>query len=134
MGALPERSTAHIAPRIRAPSKAAVLPGFVAAYIFLDWLSYLHPLEPFRITPWNPQAAFAIALMMFYGKRSFPLVAATVLAGDLLLRWSLDTLAVAVSGSIVLSLGYAAIAYGLSSPFPLFPSGRNLMIGGMWCG
>jgi len=121
MGALPERSSAYTRTRIRVPSKAVALPGFVVAYIFLDWLSYLHPLEPFRVTPWNPQAAFAIALMMLYGKRYFPIVGATVLAGDLLLRWSLDTLAVAVSGSIVLSLGYAAIAYGLTRAFPVRP-------------
>jgi signal transduction histidine kinase len=121
MGTPPERSIAYTKSRIRAPSKAVAFPGFVAAYIFLDWLSYLHPLEPFRITPWNPQAAFAIALIMLYGKRCFPIVGATILAGDLLLRWSLDTLLVAVSGSLVLSLGYAAIAYGLRHPFPVRP-------------
>jgi len=34
---------------------------FAPCYLMLDWVSYIHPLGPFNITPWNPQPALAIA-------------------------------------------------------------------------
>ena len=37
--------------------------GYVAAYLLLDWASYIRPLQGLNITPWNPQPALAIALL-----------------------------------------------------------------------
>ena len=28
---------------------------FAACYVALDWASYIYPLGPFNITPWNPR-------------------------------------------------------------------------------
>ena len=99
--------------------RAANLAGFFFAYLFLDWVSYLHPLEPFRITPWNPQAAVAIALLMLSGQRWLPAVVATVVSAELLLRASPDTLMATSSAALVLSLGYAGIAHALTHSFPI---------------
>lgn len=108
-------------PRQGMRRRVVLLAGFAAAYLFLDWLSYLHPMQPFRITPWNPQPAVAIALLMLYGQRWLPAVVATVIASELILRGAPDSLLVAVSASLVLSLGYAAIAYALTHVFPIRP-------------
>ena len=40
---------------------------FAPCYLLLDWVSYIHPLGPFNITPWNPQPALAIAWMVLGG-------------------------------------------------------------------
>lgn len=93
--------------------------GFFGAYLFLDWLSYLHPLEPFRITPWNPQPAVAIALLLLYGQRWLPLVIVTSAAAELLLRVFPGAAWTNLAASLVLSLGYAAISYALAHVFPI---------------
>jgi len=37
---------------------------FAACYVALDWASYIYPLGPFNITPWNPPPALSIVWMM----------------------------------------------------------------------
>jgi len=39
---------------------------FAAAYVVLDWTSYIYPLGPFNITPWNPAPALSIVWMYFF--------------------------------------------------------------------
>jgi signal transduction histidine kinase len=101
--------------------RALLFSAFVAAYLFFDWLSYLHPVSPFRVTPWNPQPAFAIALLMLYGQRWLPAVVAAVFCAEVLLRWPVEALLTAASVSVVLSLGYAAIAHALTHIVPIRP-------------
>jgi hypothetical protein len=31
--------------------------AYLAGYVLLDWLSYVHPFATFGITPWNPPTA-----------------------------------------------------------------------------
>ena len=50
---------------------------FIACYLALDWTSYLYPLGPFNITPWNPPPALSIVWMMLGGIRYAPLVFGT---------------------------------------------------------
>ena len=66
--------------------KAAFGFAFVAVYAMLDWLSFIHPLEGFNITPWNPQPALAIALLMRGGFGWLPVVYAALLASEWLGR------------------------------------------------
>ena len=51
---------------------------FAPCYVLLDWVSYIHPLGPFNITPWNPQPALAIAWMLLGGLVHAPAVLATI--------------------------------------------------------
>jgi hypothetical protein len=44
-------------------NSAAVAAGFVVLYLLLDWVSFVHPMRGTSITPWNPQAALAVALL-----------------------------------------------------------------------
>ena len=44
---------------------------FAPCYVVLDWASYIDPVGPFNITPWNPQPALAVVWMMFAGLISY---------------------------------------------------------------
>jgi len=65
---LPRAGLAHV--------RDAVM--FAACYIALDWASYIYPLGPFNITPWNPQPALSIVWMMLGGLGYAPLVGSTI--------------------------------------------------------
>ena len=101
------------------PTRARVLLGaaFAAGYLVLDWVSYIHPLQQSGITPWNPQPALAIALLMLGGRGWLPMVFAAAVAAEWLVRgnlpWSAATLLVAT----VLCMGYAGMAWALSGRF-----------------
>ena len=59
---------------------------FAPCYMLLDWASYIDPLGPFNITPWNPQPALAIVWMMLGGLGARPGGLATILLADMLIR------------------------------------------------
>src|SRR5687768_10804522 len=84
---------------------------FAPCYILLDWVSYIYPLGPFNITPWNPQPALAIAWMILGGLVHAPAVFATVILADFVIR---DVpIGVTVLTALVLACGYAGIAWTL---------------------
>ena len=86
---------------------------FAPCYIALDWASYLQPLGPFNITPWNPQPALAIVWMLLGGLRHAPAVAATIVLADALVRHAPGGYAVTLGTALVLTGGYGAIAAAL---------------------
>ena len=90
--------------------------AFFALYIALDWLTYVFPAR-FGITPFNPEAAAAIALLMFCGWRYLPLVFVAVLWGEYALPASTRPLAVLLINSAILTGGFAAIAHLLAGRF-----------------
>ena len=88
---------------------------FAPCYIAFDWASYIDPLGPFNITPWNPQAALAIVWMMLGGLAHIPSVLATILLADVIVRHMPGGYAIVVATSLVLTAGYAAVAWTLKS-------------------
>jgi two-component system sensor kinase FixL len=88
---------------------------FAPCYIAFDWASYIDPLGPFNITPWNPQAALAIVWMMLGGLAHMPAVLATILLADAIVRHMPGGFAIVAATAVVLASGYAAIAWGLKS-------------------
>ena len=104
----PPRSAAH---------SLAILAVFIVGYVALDRLSYLHPVQQFNITPWNPQPALAIALVMTLGQRWLPAVFVAAWAAERLIRGELMTMQVSLLAAAVLTLGYAAIAQALVGSF-----------------
>src|SRR5687767_14176508 len=79
---------------------------FAPCYVLLDWVSYIHPLGPFNITPWNPQPALAIAWMLLGGLAHAPAVLVTIIAADVLIRGTPGGYGVTVLTAVVLTLGY----------------------------
>jgi signal transduction histidine kinase len=88
---------------------------FAPCYIALDWASYIDPVGPFNITPWNPQPALAIVWMMLGGVRHAPAVFAAIVVADIVVRNAPGGYAIALMTALILASGYAAIAWGLKS-------------------
>ena len=83
---------------------------FAPCYVALDWASYVYPLGPFNITPWNPQPALAIVWLLLGGLRYLPVVLLTIFAADVLVRHSPGGYEVTLLTAVTLAVGYAAIA------------------------
>lgn len=86
---------------------------FAPAYILLDWASYIYPVGPFNITPWDPEPALAIAWMMLRGMENAPAALVTIALSDIVVRGSPGGYAITLLTAFVRAGGYAAIAWGL---------------------
>lgn len=104
-----------------APTGAALLlgAGYVIGYLALDWLSYIHPLQQYSITPWNPQPALAVALLVMGGQRWLPVVFLAVVCAEWLVRSATASWPSTLLIAAVMSLGYASIASALSGRFAI---------------
>jgi two-component system, LuxR family, sensor kinase FixL len=49
----------------------------IVVYLLFDWVSHIDDLEHTEITPWAPQVALLIAVVMYYGARAAPLTIIT---------------------------------------------------------
>ena len=84
--------------------------GYVALYLALDRLSFIGALHGIGITPWNPTAGLAMALLIIRGLRYAPLVmAAEVLSGAVLPVVSPSAVAIFL-GSLIVTAGYTGAA------------------------
>jgi two-component system, LuxR family, sensor kinase FixL len=91
------------------------LIAFVIGYLFLDWVSYVYPVQSSAITPWNPHPALAVALLMAGGQRWLFLVAAVIFGAEVVVRQMPAGLVGTLLVATVLALGYAAIAAALKN-------------------
>lgn len=104
---------------------------FAPCYVALDWASYVYPLGPFNITPWNPQPALAIVWMLLGGIRYLPAVLVTIFVADVVIRHAPGGYEVSAMTALALACGYAAMAWVLRaflSPAPAVRSTRQLTI------
>lgn len=74
----PARPAGAAALRVLAPEAA-----FVAVFMYLDWLSYIHQYAVFGITPWDPGKGLALAWLMWRG----PSRALTLFVAIMLSAW-----------------------------------------------
>jgi signal transduction histidine kinase len=90
--------------------------AYLAGYVLLDWLSYVHPYALFGITPWNPPTGLSFALVLLFGVEFLPwLFIAPVLADGIVRGFALPPLAEIAAGAII-GGGYAAATALLLSP------------------
>src|SRR5262252_10505303 len=84
--------------------------SYVALYLALDRLSFIGALHGIGITPWNPTAGLAMALLIIKGPGYAPLVlAAELLSGATLPIVPLPTVPIFL-GSLVVTAGYTGSA------------------------
>lgn len=89
---------------------------YLAGYVLLDWLSYVHPYAAFGITPWNPPTGLSFALILLFGAEFLPwLFIAPVLADGIVRGFALPLPAEIAAGAIIGS-GYAAATALLLTP------------------
>lgn len=111
----------HAGPVPQAPVARAVAIGiaFAVAYVLLDRVSYIHPLEQYGITPWNPQPALAIALLLVGGQRWIPVIFGAVVTAEWIVRGAPAPWPTTLLLGGVLTMAYAAIARALARPFAI---------------
>ena len=86
--------------------------AFLAAFVALDWVSFFHPMSGLDITPWNPQAALAVAFLL-RSRRGVWLVWLAILCADRLVRTNSGVLESLLSAAIQ-TAGYFLVAAGLA--------------------
>ena len=83
---------------------------FLAAYVGLEWASFMHEHNDLPVTPWNPGLGIAFGLMILKGARfGLALFAGVVLAEILVLQTELAW-PIVLSIGLVVSASYAAAA------------------------
>lgn len=120
---MPSHSAASAGAPWPAPARNVVLGmAFVAGYVALDWLSYIHPMQQYGITPWNPQPAFAIGLLALAGQRWLPAVFVAAVLAEWVVRGAHAGWPSTLVIGAVLALCYAAIARALTGRFAVRPA------------
>lgn len=91
-----------------------IVAAYPIVFLVLDWASFIRPLQGLNITPWNPQPALAVALLMF-SRRLWWVVIAGLLAAEVLVRGMPGELFVVALAAGALTCSYLAIAAALES-------------------
>lgn len=86
---------------------------FFLAYVLLDWVSYLHPVLPLAVTPWNPPPGISLAFLLLAGVRQWPWLFLAALVSELLVRDIPLSLSWLVAAASILTLAYAGLAWFL---------------------
>lgn len=109
---------------------AVVVLGYLLAYLALDWVSFIHPMRGLNITPWNPQAALAVALLL-WRPRAWWVVWLGLAAGESVVRGSSGGWPAELLSSAMQTIGYAVIAAALShwlGPMPRVATRRHFAL------
>lgn len=91
---------------------------FAPCYVALDWASYIDPIGPFNITPWNPQHGLAVVWLMLGGLHHAPMVLATVLLAEAIVRGMPGGYLIGTLTSFTITGGFAAMAFVLREFLP----------------
>jgi two-component system sensor kinase FixL len=90
--------------------------AYLAGYVLLDWLSYVHPFASFGITPWNPQTGLSFALILLFGAELMPWLLVAPLLADAVVRGFALPLGAEIAAALILGGGYAAATGILLAP------------------
>lgn len=119
-------------PRVFSLSFPVLGAAYLAGYVLLDWVSFIHPIAPYGITPWNPPTGLSFILVLLFGQRFIPFLFIGPLLADLVVRrfalsWPLELVTVVIIGA-----GYSLALVFLSRPAtrfnPALASMRDLLI------
>ncbi|WP_431858083.1 ATP-binding protein [Azospirillum sp.] len=85
--------------------------AFLAAYLPIDWLTFIHARPSLNITPWNPPAGLYMALLLWAGVRGAPMVFAMLVLADVVVRGHPASTASLLLSNLVIVAGYGAAAH-----------------------
>ena len=112
--------------------KAVVGIIYVAAYVALDWVSFIEPYEHFDITPWNPNTGLSFILILVFGRRMMPFLFISPLVADLVNRELVGPWIVELISAGLIAGGYSAALIFLTRPNtrfdPALSSMRDLVL------
>ncbi|OAN48751.1 ATP-binding protein [Magnetospirillum moscoviense] len=101
------------------PRRAIEPAIFLAAYVFLDQISFIHSISHLSITPWNPPAGLAMAFLLIRGVRWTPLVFMASLLADFLIRTPTTTILPAFLTAATIAGFYGLLVHILRRPLGL---------------
>ena len=94
-------------PLSRFQQLALIAAGYLAGYVLLDWVSYLYPISPLGITPWNPASGLSLVLLWRWGVRALPLAALAAVLADVVIRGTPTSFGALIAGSLWIAGVYA---------------------------
>jgi signal transduction histidine kinase len=104
---------------------------YLAGYVALDWVSFIHPFASFGITPWNPFTGLSFVLVLLFGQRFIPLLFVAPVLADFAVRRFPFPWPVELATALVIGAGYSAALIYLLRPQtrfnPALPSMRDLL-------
>jgi two-component system sensor kinase FixL len=104
---------------------AALVATYIAAYLALDWVSFINALHGIGITPWDPSSGLTLAFLIAKGVRYAPAVALAELLSSECLALVPVPLPAALGGALVVSGGYALAAFILRQLLSDAPPNMN---------
>lgn len=119
--------------RADASKSLALIVGYIALYLLLDWASYVEPVRHTGVTAWNPNTGLLMALLLARGERWAPVVAIGCFLGDLLIDDAPAPWRTTVLTSLYVTAVYTAAAWalrrrGFAQPIET-PSGAAWFVG-----
>lgn len=101
--------------RLLSRSKPLIVICYLAAYVALDWISFVHPLSVSGITPWNPHIGLSFALIILFGREFAPWLFVAPFLGAVLVRQLSLPLPVDLLVVVIMGAGYYPAAVALVS-------------------
>src|SRR5262244_3627224 len=83
---------------------------FLAAYVVLEWVSFIHEYKGVPITPWNPGLGAVFALMLSSGARYGVVLFVGVIVAEIAVLDSSLSWPIILAIATIFALGYAAVA------------------------
>ncbi len=107
---IPTDSSHQTATMSERTTKLVRWTAFIAAYVALDWGSFLHATHGLNITPWNPALALGLAVSMKHGRDTILPWFIALLLGEMLVRGLPSPLLNTLIQSACLAACYSGIA------------------------
>jgi PAS domain S-box-containing protein len=93
-----------------AVGRAAGVVLFGAAYVALDWVSFINPIGGIGITPWSPADGLSFAVLLVGGYRWAPALLLAAFVSSLLLSEAPVPFGASLLGSTIIGSGYGVCA------------------------
>ncbi|MBM3533536.1 MAG: hypothetical protein FJX60_10930 [Alphaproteobacteria bacterium] len=89
---------------------------YLAGYVLLDWISFIDPIGPSGITPWNPSTGLSFAFVLVFGRKFLPFLFLAPLLANLIAQGETLPLPIQLGAAAVVGGGYAAVLATLMRP------------------
>ncbi|MBZ0095554.1 MAG: MASE1 domain-containing protein [Sulfuricella sp.] len=100
--------------------------GYLILYVFMDWVSYIHPLLPLAITPWNPPPGLSLTFLLLHGLGKWPVLFFAALLAEIFVREIPAPFAYLAASSLALTACYSGAAALLLGPLRFDTRFRSL--------